>query len=124
MDRHYHGPAHEEGLVRIAILEENSDRKPLRGAVTTLSNRGAGLQLFCFSRWNNSHECLPVTRQRNAADVLILECLQTSNSRSATFSKKLRDPLFESVPFVTISTPPVIMTNRYHESIDRVHVLR
>ena len=54
---------------------------------------------------------LPVTRRRNAADVLILECLQTSNLRSTTFCKK---PLYPALnlPFKTTSTPPVVMTNR------------
>ena len=38
---------------------------------------------------------LPVTRRRNAADVLILECLQTSNLRSTTFCKKTALPSLE-----------------------------
>jgi len=38
---------------------------------------------------------LPVTRSANAADVLILECLLTSNLRSVTFTKKLLYPILE-----------------------------
>src|SRR5262249_41964664 len=52
------------------------------------SNRGVGLQLFCVQSLEQLPRMfLPVTRQRDATNVLILECLLISNLRSATSPK-------------------------------------
>ena len=54
------------------------------------------MQLFCVqSVEQRPRMFLPVTRSANAADVLILECLLTSNLRSVTFTKKLLYPILE-----------------------------
>jgi hypothetical protein len=150
LDRHYHRPAHAEGPVRVAILEENSDRNPLRGTVTTLSNRGAGLQLFCVQsleqfprtalnpvaqqfpvlahgpvrragevdrpliRGHTQHPIVfapDLPARRNPAASSFWKVSTISNSRSATFSKNSVTQSL-NLSFETMSTPPVVMTNR------------
>jgi hypothetical protein len=80
------------------ILEENSDRKPLRGAVTTLSNRAREVApILCSVAGTTPTNVLPVTRQRDAAAVLILECLHDLELKIGDLLQKLRYPILEFV---------------------------